>query len=45
MKFDSAKSSSVDSPNAKVKKLRLLLQAGAPLGAVEQKARMEGVED
>ncbi|KAL7502880.1 hypothetical protein ACHAXN_001232 [Cyclotella atomus] len=33
-----------NSPNAKVKKLRLLLQAGAPLGAVEQKARMEGVD-
>ena len=32
------------SPNAKVKKLRLLLQAGAPLGAVEQKARIEGVD-
>jgi hypothetical protein len=30
--------------STKVKKLRLLLQAGAPLGAVEQKARLDGVD-
>lgn len=31
--------------NAKqVKKLRLMLQAGAPLGAVEQKAKLEGID-
>ena len=29
---------------AKLKKLRLLLQAGAPLGAVEQKAKLEGID-
>ena len=28
----------------KLKKLRLLLQAGAPLGAVEQKAKLEGID-
>ncbi|KAL7547188.1 hypothetical protein ACHAWF_010506 [Thalassiosira exigua] len=28
----------------RVKKLRLMLQAGAPLGAVEQKARLEGID-
>lgn len=28
----------------KVKKLRLMLQAGAPLGAVEQKAKLEGID-
>jgi len=27
-----------------VKKLRLMLQAGAPLGAVEQRAKMEGID-
>jgi len=30
--------------NKSVKKLRLMLKAGAPLGAVEQKARLEGVD-
>ncbi|KAL3774378.1 hypothetical protein ACHAW5_009075 [Stephanodiscus triporus] len=30
--------------STKLKKLRLLLQAGAPLGAVEQKAKLEGID-
>mmetsp|Transcript_29519 Transcript_29519/g.59341 ORF Transcript_29519/g.59341 Transcript_29519/m.59341 type:complete len:900 (+) Transcript_29519:399-3098(+) len=30
--------------NKSVKKLRLMLKAGAPLGAVEQKAKLEGVD-
>jgi len=30
--------------NKQVKKLRLMLQAGAPLGAVEQKAGLEGID-
>ncbi len=28
----------------KLKKLRLLLQAGAPLGAVQQKAKLDGID-
>ncbi len=30
--------------NTRLKKLRLLLQAGAPLGAVEQRAKIEGID-
>jgi hypothetical protein len=30
--------------NKSVKKLRLMLKAGAPLGAIEQKAKLEGVD-
>ncbi|KAL7542096.1 hypothetical protein ACHAXR_013216 [Thalassiosira sp. AJA248-18] len=33
-----------DASSKAVKKLRLMLQAGAPLGAVEQKAKLEGID-
>ena len=33
-----------DASSKQVKKLRLMLQAGAPLGAVEQKARLDGID-
>lgn len=34
----------VGNGSTRLKKLRLLLQAGAPLGAVEQKAKIEGID-
>lgn len=43
-KDGSSAASGADGRRHRVKKLRLMLQAGAPLGAVEQKARLEGVD-